>query len=298
MVKLMDYNKLKTFTVVVELNSFTQAARELRRSQSAISQQIQSLEEELNVRLLERKGRKIYLSKEGKQFYEQAKITFGRLDDEASRIQGIYTSVRGHIRLGVLNACSNDIPLASTLRRFCLNYPEVSLEIIEGSDAKIEAALVANEIDLGIMVHFESSKLFHKHSLNISSHYIVGSREFLKSHPIENPRDLLNAPLIDLNETFACFGTWFKINALNLLPSLKHSKPKLIVPNHRTALEIVSEGFGLALVPEYLLKNQTKIVKIFSDAKAVRTGLDIALRTGRTPTLAETAFIETIKNSR
>lgn len=293
----MDLNKLRTFTVVVDQGSFSQAATQLRRSQSAISQQIQSLEDELDVRLLERVSRKIYLSKEGRSLYDTAKPLLSRLDDEASRLQGTKQSLQGHIRIGLLNSRSNLVPMATTISRFCLKHPEVSIEVLEASDAQIEQGLLANKIDLGLMVHFDQTQAFRKIPLNLSRNWIVTSHQFIKSFPVKLPKELIDLPLIDLTDTFACFGAWFKVNAPKFLPSLKHRKPRLIVENHQMALDIVAQGYGITMAPEYMIEKQKNLIKLFSDKRPVNTGLDIVVRTGRTPSLAEKLLIESIRSS-
>jgi len=295
MENLMDYNKLKTFTVVAELKSFTLASRQLLRSQSAISQQIQALEQELDVRLLERSGRSVRLSKEGERLYLLGKESLGRLEDEASLIRGTKTSIQGHIRLGIVNARSNPLSLGLAVSRFCLAHPDVSIEIVEADGVQIEQALLSNNLDIGILVHFQNSKLFKKYPLNVAAHLIVSSPHFLKTSPVKRPEDLLKARLIDLNENFACFGTWFKKNAPQFLASLKHRKPDLVVQNHQTALEIVAGGYGIAVIPEYLLEGHDNLTRLFINKKPIRTGLDIAFRTGRTPSLAENLLVESLK---
>lgn len=78
----MDYNKIQTFVLIAELGSMTEAARRLHRSQSAISQQIQALEENLDLRLLERKAGKILLSADGERLYQIAKDRLSQIGDE------------------------------------------------------------------------------------------------------------------------------------------------------------------------------------------------------------------------
>ena len=81
--------KMRYFIAVVETNSFFEAGEACHISQSAISQQIRALEEELQVQLLERHGRKFTVTPAGRYFYEQAKKQVQMLDSavrEARRI--------------------------------------------------------------------------------------------------------------------------------------------------------------------------------------------------------------------
>lgn len=82
-------NQLKYFQAVVRCNSFTEAAQECHISQSAISQQIQALENELGVRLLQRENRKFSVTPAGEHFYKKSLILtadYERLCRETARI--------------------------------------------------------------------------------------------------------------------------------------------------------------------------------------------------------------------
>ena len=65
----MDFNKLRTFLIVVEEGSVTGAARRLFRTQPAVSQSLRLLEEDLGIALLHRKSGNVYLTPEGCLLY-------------------------------------------------------------------------------------------------------------------------------------------------------------------------------------------------------------------------------------
>lgn len=72
---------MKYFVAVVECNSFTEAAEQCYISQSAISQQIRTLEKELGVELLHRENRKFTLTSAGEYFYSQSKGILDEVED-------------------------------------------------------------------------------------------------------------------------------------------------------------------------------------------------------------------------
>ena len=77
----MDWDKLKIFHAVAEAGSFTSATVILNISQSAISRQIQSLEEDLNVKLFERHARGLTLTENGEYVYKTAREVIGKLKE-------------------------------------------------------------------------------------------------------------------------------------------------------------------------------------------------------------------------
>ena len=88
------FRQMKYFTAVVDCNSFTEAAEQCYISQSAISQQIRSLEKELGVELIHREKRKFSLTPAGEYFYSQSK---GILDE-------VETIRKETIRIGQLQS--------------------------------------------------------------------------------------------------------------------------------------------------------------------------------------------------
>ena len=77
----MDWDKLKIFHVVAEAGSFTSATVILNISQSAISRQIQSLEEDLKVKLFERHARGLTLTQNGEYVYKTAHEVISKIKE-------------------------------------------------------------------------------------------------------------------------------------------------------------------------------------------------------------------------
>ena len=77
----MLLKQMKYFITVVDLHSFTEAAKQCFISQSAISQQIKALEKELGVRLFERSKRQFSLTAAGEYFYRHGKVLLDEIED-------------------------------------------------------------------------------------------------------------------------------------------------------------------------------------------------------------------------
>ena len=103
------YRQMRYFIAVVETGSFFEAGEVCHISQSAISQQIKTLEEELQVQLLERHGRKFTVTPAGRYFYEQAKKQVQALDSAVREVRCIASGEYQRLRVGVLNGFSSRI---------------------------------------------------------------------------------------------------------------------------------------------------------------------------------------------
>lgn len=139
--------QIKYFQAVVRNNSFSEAAESCHISQSAISQQIKALENELGVQLLERKNRKFSLTPAGKHFYKKSLILiadYEQLCREAAKIAGGGESV---LKIGYLRSYnSKEMQLA--LEDFSVKYPRVSVQLMCGNHEELFHLIRNGEADL------------------------------------------------------------------------------------------------------------------------------------------------------
>ena len=139
--------QMKYFQAVVRCQSFTEAAEECFISQSAMSQQIQALEHELGVKLLNRENRKISLTPAGEYFYRKSMVLladFERLCNETVRIAN---KDRAELRIGYLK-CYSGQEFRLAVAEFSEKYPDVSVQIINGTHEELYEALRDGGVDL------------------------------------------------------------------------------------------------------------------------------------------------------
>lgn len=295
---LMDYNKLKTFAVVAEAGSVTRAAHLLRRSQSAISQQIGLLEAELGIRLLERRSSRVYLSPEGASVYDLAKAKLGDIDAGIGGLKKSAETVEGHVSIAALCDYGVDFQVGRAVSRFAAAHPGVTFSIHRGSGKEIEDGLVANEFDLGFLIVFTDDSLFNRVPVGKSSHSLYASPAYLKKFgPIRNYKALLDRHLVDLREDFLGMKAFYLRNAKTLAPGLSRRKPAVVAPSIDVMKEIIVSGFGVGMLPDYLVAEEVKgkkLVQPLKSAEKLRAVLDAAYRNNRTLKKREKAFLDFI----
>ena len=143
------YRQMRYFIAVVETNSFFEAGEVCHISQSAISQQIKALEEELQVQLLERHGRKFTVTPAGQYFYEQAKRQTAALDSLVREVRRIGTGEYQRLRVGVLNGFSARI-VQLTVRDFTAAHPYVRLSLTTGTHEELFHPVNSGSLDMVI----------------------------------------------------------------------------------------------------------------------------------------------------
>ena len=138
---------MKYFISVVECNSFTEAAEQCYISQSAISQQIRSLEKELGVELIHRENRRFTLTPAGEYFYEQSEGILNEVEDIRRETFRIGKDKELELKIGYLR-CYSGQELHQAVAEFSRLYPEVSIHIVNGTHEELYDLLRFGGADL------------------------------------------------------------------------------------------------------------------------------------------------------
>ncbi|MBR1384118.1 MAG: LysR family transcriptional regulator, partial [Ruminococcus sp.] len=139
--------QIRYFQSVVKLGSFTAAAEEHYISQSAISQQIKALEDELGVALLERKKRSFTLTPAGEYFYKKSLVLVADYDNIVRDLQNISKGSGELLRVGLLKGYSGK-EFNSAVSEFTVKFPDVTVEVTHGNHDALYALLRSGEIDI------------------------------------------------------------------------------------------------------------------------------------------------------
>lgn len=143
----MLFRQMKYFISVVECSSFTEAAEQCYISQSAISQQIRSLEKELGVELIHRENRRFTLTPAGEYFYEQSKGILNEVEDIRRETFRIGKDKEKELKIGYLR-CYSGQELHQAVAEFSRLYPEVSIHIVNGTHEELYDLLRFGRADL------------------------------------------------------------------------------------------------------------------------------------------------------
>src|SRR5438445_11542235 len=141
---------LRALGAVARHASFSRAAGELGVTQPAVSMQVRQLERALGQPLLERVGKRAFPTRAGELLLAHADRALRELEAGVERVQQLRGVVAGRVRLGTSASISIYL-LPPGLRRFRTRYPETEVVIVTGNAAEITRAVVANELDVGIV---------------------------------------------------------------------------------------------------------------------------------------------------
>jgi len=145
----LTFRQLKVFESVVRHLNYTNAAKELHLSQPAVSMQIKQLEEQTNMPLIEKIGKKLYLTEVGQEMYNYARSTLQQLLDLEETIAQMKTLQQGHLKLAVASTANHFV--IRLLARFAKDYPKISISLDVTNRSLLLELLEKNECDLVIM---------------------------------------------------------------------------------------------------------------------------------------------------
>lgn len=193
----MLLRQMEYLQAVIENGNFYLAAEQCHVSQSAISQQIKKLEDELGVRLLERHNRTFSLTPAGEHFYRKSLVILGDITQLVRETKKIADNDHAVLRIGYYKGYSGN-ELSEAVALFSEKYPAVNVQITVGSHEEMYLAMENNTVDLALNDQRRAfSDAYNNMVLSESHIYIeLSSRNPLSKLPYLEVSDLKNMPCI------------------------------------------------------------------------------------------------------
>lgn len=244
----MNRSLLQLIVKIADMGSFTKAGQELNMTQPAVSRAVNMLEEELGVTLLIRNRRQgVVLTDIGERvvrIFRGILDGFEKVDQEVASEKGLETGV---VRIGAF-------PVASTyfvpriMSHIAKSYPNIQFDIYEGTIAEIKEWIETRRIDVGFIISpTDAFETFHLHREEL---YAV----LREDHPLSAKTVIQAADLFDQSLILCKAGyespvlEWFDKSGSTM-------EAKYSLYNNMTALQLIQEGMGVAVMAELSLLN-------------------------------------------
>jgi len=259
----MTLQRLKYFIRAAEYLNFTKAAQDFYMAQSAMTQQIQRLENELGVKLFERNNKILSLTPEGQIFLEDVRIIVMKWDQSLERMHNFQTGHKKIINIS-FNGQYERVFLPYLINAFNKEYPNVKIRINFYPLDKTAMMLEEKICDFAYLFPYEfiDNDLFKTQILFHDSISIAMSHQ----HPLSQKenitfRDLKNETVIMVKESSSPKN--FKRMKSDL--ENHHYSPYKIeeVQNFDTMILMVEAGEGIAFVPSFLKLNASSNIKFY-----------------------------------
>jgi DNA-binding transcriptional LysR family regulator len=168
--------ELQIFTRVVEMGSFSKAARELKLTQPTVTKHINSIEGRLNARLLNRNPRAVSLTEIGEHFYEKCKEVLLHYEEAHNLAQGGHTHVEGLLRVGTSLTFGRRI-ISPLLVKFMRMHPGLHIDV-NHDDRYVD--LVALGLDVAIRLGALADSSLGGRYLGLNPWVMVASPAYLE----------------------------------------------------------------------------------------------------------------------
>ncbi len=265
---MMDWDKLRIFHAVAEAGSFTHAGEGLNLSQSAVSRQISSLEESLNVSLFHRHARGLILTEQGELLYRTAHEVFSKLAMAEAQLGESKERPKGQLKVTATQAFGSSW-LTPVLGEFIEHYPDIQVDLVL-EDRELDLSM--READVAIrMAPPRQPELIQRHLLTVHLH-VYASSTYIKRHGIPKVPEELDQHRIIVYGDDNARPPVRDVDWLLRAGATKESerKPILKVNSIYAILRAVESGLGLASLPEFMTQESNSLVRVLPELQGPR----------------------------
>ncbi len=238
---------LRAFVRLVELETFSATAADLRVSQSTVSKWIASLETEVGARLVDRTTRSLHVTDAGQRFYRRASAILADYEGAVDEVRDVSDTLRGRIRVSVPVVFGQRfvVPLVAD---FLTRHEQIEIELIF-SDRYLN--LVDEGLDLCIRVGTPVESSLNSHLLGNGERRLVASPLYLERHGVpKKPRDLERHQCL-LHTEGSMRAAW-SFRRGNRTQHVRVGG-RVATNNSESTLHMARAGLGIALLASWLV---------------------------------------------
>lgn len=294
----MHIETLKVFCDLVDLQSFSLAAERNFITQSAVSQQIRTLEEKFKRRLLERvRGRReVRLTSAGEVFYREAKNVLTSYDQLQESLRGLVGKIGGTVKVATVYSVGLH-ELAPKVREFMSKFPSARIDLEYSRTTKVARDVLSGQVELGVLAFPEPRR-------GLTIVQMPSDRLVLICPPDHKFAKKTQVKAKDLNgQDFVLFerDTPTRKATDKILKAYGVDVKKVAeFDNIETIKRGVEVGFGLAIVPlpsviEEERNGQLAVIKL-AEKEWVRP-VGVIYRSDRTISLAAKKFVQLLETN-
>ena len=239
---------MAVFVRVIERGSFSAVAREMGTSQPTISKQIAALEQRLGGRLFARSTRQLFLTDEGKRYYEHCLQILSAVDNAEHSFQSGQERVAGQIRIASSGSFAR-AQIAPRLRGFLELYPEVSVDL-QLSDGVVD--LVHEGIDVAIRIGELKDSSLVARLLGQTRRQLFAAPAYLDRYGVPTTLDGLTEHNCLVFNQLENSSNW-RFEHRGKLHSVQ-VKGNVRSNNSEAIRQMVLDGLGISLSPSWLFR--------------------------------------------
>ncbi len=263
----MNLNQLKYFIAVAEHKSFTKAANQFYISQTAITQQVQALENIIGTQLINRTTRPISLTPSGNTFLAEAQSILRHMDTAVLRTREASKGLMGNLRIGYTKGYEQS-NLPKRLREFHIQYPNILITCYRHDTDMLASGIINKEYD--IIFTWDSTNIRQENALEIQVLETIPLYVVMHSaHPFSRRDSLTREDLKGENILFmspSSTGDSFGDAHYIELYQKAGFQPNILLRtnDYESILMMVAAEEGISIMPEYCIGKLRSVDNIIS----------------------------------
>lgn len=250
----MNYNYLRYFSVLAQVEHYTLAAARLGISQPSLSSAIHHLESELgNVKLFEKVGRNIRLTEEGRYYQEKVDAALKELNTASMTLRESKVSAPVLIRLGLVSGTVSGT-VSREIAAYLNQNERIRFRLTESSAEELMDMVRQEKLDMAIVDLTDRDRTLHFRKLCRRNFYVALPKNHALSHvKLLKPQQLSQEPQIAFNHYDEnTFGQWAR--GISVEENIV-----CIVNTAQSALDLVGAGVGICVVPDDCIQQREDV---------------------------------------
>ena len=260
----MDWDKLRIFHAAAQAGSFTHAGENLNMSQSAVSRQVSTLEQDLGVSLFHRHARGLILTEQGEHLFRAANDVLLKLDAVRARLADSSDKPSGTLRITTTVGLGSTW-LTARIHEFIDLYPTINLQLIlddQELDLAMREADVAIRLRQPVQPDLIQRRLFTVHM------HLYAAPSYLErfGHP-QSIADLDKHRIVTFGVPVPQYlrdVNWLEIAGRE--PG-NPRMPILRINNIFSIKRAIVQGIGIAVLPDYMTEGESRLVRLLPEAQ-------------------------------
>ena len=286
----------RVFQEVARMGNISAAAQNLYISQSAVSQSIRQLEEQLQVRLFSRSTKGVRLTSEGQMLLEYVNHALGLIQSGEEKIAQARELLTGELIIGASDTVTKTY-LLSRLEAFHKAYPDIRIRILNGTSQMVLDYLHAGQVDIAFASEQpENAEYTVRHCVDTHTIFVASPDypcDFAHAYTVE---EIASLPLILLERKASSrvyVEQYFQKHGIRIQPEIE-------LGSHNLLISLARIGLGVACVTEeFSLSGLDRgvILPLKTDFKIPPRAVTMCTLQGVTPTSAAKRFMDFISES-
>ena len=245
----MELKALRIFVEVIRQGGFSQAAKTVFLTQSAVSKAVRQLEDEIGFSLIDRSGQKVKLTDAGHVALRHAQTMLTQRQDLLTELSELKGLRRGALRLG-LPPIGSDALFAPLFAEFRKRHPEIEIQLVEHGSRRLEEMVLAGEVDLGASLLPVADIFDWQEVTREPLHALIA-----EDHPLARGQGVALADLADM--PFILFEGGFALNPV-IMKGCRDAgfEPAVAARSGQInfIVELVGAGLGVGFLPRLIAR--------------------------------------------